>query len=792
MNLTLLTNSILLAGGAMILAAVFGFFTALFAACSGKRVRILLLAAAVVALVLPPFLVVNLWLHLLGFTGVWRGFLPFNIYSIGGAIWILALLTWPLTFLLVLGSWQVLENNQLESEPALAGWPLVRWLLYPVARPALGVGAFITFVLAFNNFSVPAILQVKVFPAELWVSFNTTFNYREALKLSWPLFLIPLLLLLWARGRSVEWPRLEGSVSPGLLRSQLGRAGYLLAGAVACFTILFSTGLPLAELLGSSRTWTEFAPAYRAGQLAVWNSFLMAGAGAAFCTGGGLLLWRARWGAALWVLFLMPGILLGIGLIYLLNHSWSAVFYQSIGIVLAGLFLRYAALAWSVSGRAMRTLDRDLTDAARLCGASGWELFRQIQWPQVAPQILGIAYITYLLCLWDVETLMFVIPPGRETVALRVFNLLHYGHTGQVHALCAILVFLALMPLAAWMAWRFFQRGRAAVCLAPLLCFSGCTEEEGRTRLQSELFSHVEVIGSRGTGAGQFNKPRSVALDEEDNLYVVDMTGRVQKFSPESQFILSWQLPETDVGQPKGMYRDHLGNIVVVEPHYSRVNHFSTSGELAAQWGDNGTAPGQLMFPRAAAVGSTGEIYISEYGMVERVQKFSPGGQALIWSVGMPGTGPGQFTRPEGLGLDSEGRIYVADSCNHRIQVLSSDGQFIRMYGRAGRGRGEFSYPYDVRVDEQGRQYVCEFGNSRIQIFDRHGETVEILGGPGGAPGQFANPWAIALDSQGNLYVADSQNHRVQKFLRRDRPGEELGSAFARNALLSPELEARP
>ena len=40
--------------------------------------------------------------------------------------------------------------------------------------------------------------------------------------------------------------------------------------------------------------------------------------------------------------------------------------------------------------------------------------------------------------------------------------------------------------------------------------------------------SDVQVIGSRGTGPGQFLKPRALALDRDDNLYVADMTGRVR------------------------------------------------------------------------------------------------------------------------------------------------------------------------------------------------------------------------------------------------------------------------
>ena len=79
---------------------------------------------------------------------------------------------------------------------------------------------------------------------------------------------------------------------------------------------------------------------------------------------------------------------------------------------------------------------------------------------------------------------------------------------------------------------------------------------------------------------GQFNKPRSLACDRADNLYVADVTGRIQKFSPDGRFLLQWQMPQTDLGKAKGMSTDPAGNILVVEPHYQRVNHFSGDGRL--------------------------------------------------------------------------------------------------------------------------------------------------------------------------------------------------------------------
>lgn len=305
---------------------------------------------------------------------------------------------------------------------------------------------------------------------------------------------------------------------------------------------------------------------------------------------------------------------------------------------------------------------------------------------------------------------------------------------------------------------------------ALLLGVAGCSRAPapGDGSLPSRVFARVEMIGSRGRALGQFNKPRSVGVDREDNLYVVDMTGRVQVFSSAGAFRHSWRMPETDLGRPKGMARDPDGRLALVEPHYQRVNHFGVDGTLLGQWGRRGTNLGELILPRAVAFNQRGDAYVSEYTVVDRIQVFRAGDRQGVASFGRTGDRDGELNRPEGLDVGPDGRVYVADSGNHRIQVFSPEGRWLKSYGRPGRGLGELSYPYDVRVDREGRQYVCEFGGSRIQVFDQDQRPVEIVGGPGDGPGEFSNPWSVALDSQGNLYVADAGNHRVQKLLRRN------------------------
>src|SRR5437867_3783954 len=298
MNWMLLKNSLFVSGLATLLAVSFGFVSALWLAGLEARWRNRFVALAVMALALPPFLVTNCWLHYLGYTGVWSYWLPLNIISLGGTVWILSLLTWPITLLLVSSAWQKLAAAQLESDPLVAGWTLVRALLLPVARSALAQAAVLTFVLALNNFAVPAILQVKVLPAEVWVRFNSSFDTLGALLLSWPLIVVPLLLLLWLSRRETPWPRLEAAASARLFRQQLGAGWFWFCGLSTIILCLLAVGLPIFQLTSVKRTWTELPGALAAGQLALWNSVIFAATSATAIVGLSLIAAHPRTGRA--------------------------------------------------------------------------------------------------------------------------------------------------------------------------------------------------------------------------------------------------------------------------------------------------------------------------------------------------------------------------------------------------------------------------------------------------------------------------------------------------------------
>ena len=769
MNWTLFKHSVLLALAVATIAVVAGAVCAIWAQCLKSRGNFIVTALAAISLALPPFLVANTWMHFFGLQGVWRKWIDFDLYSWGGAILLMALLIWPVTFFLVHAALSRLETERIEADPLLKGWRMIRFVLIPHLRGTLAVASVLSFVLALNHFTIPALLQTKVYSADVWVQFNSTFDYAKALAIGWPLIVAPALMLLGIP-KSLELWRARKQLDSVGFAEALGVSWRTIVCLISIGLIVTSVVFPLAHLASSANAWKQMIPAFAAGKSAFGASLITSLAAATLAGVFALLLAKRKRSAAAWLPFLIPGVVLGIIIIRVFNQRGLSWMYPSVGLVIAALGLRYLALPLQGLIHARRSIDPEIIAAARADGASSTRAFWKMELPLLAGPIFFAWYVAYLFCLWDAETLVMIVPPGGETLSLRVFNMLHYGHTEHVNALCLWLILLAVAPLLT----RHIFRSKFTA-LAAVLCLVGCSKlPEGSVELQSQFFTHVEVIGRRGNGAGEFNKPRSLAVDAQDNLYVADMTGRIQKFSPSGQYLLSWQMPITDKGKPKGMIQNTDGSVIIVEPHYFRLNYHRADGSLALQWGARGTNAGQLAFPRSVAVNSAGEVYVSEYGLVERVQRFSPGGTNLLSVIG-----DGQFRRAEGIGIDSQDRLFVADSCNHRIQVFARDGKFIREHGKPGGAQGELSYPYDVRVDRAGNEFVCEFGNSRVQIFDGEGRTVEIIGGAGAAPAQMNNPWAICLDSKGNLYVADSGNHRVQKFVRRQALASNTGGGGA-------------
>ena len=115
MSWLLFQNSLLVAGATTLVAAVLGMSFSLFAAGLKRPFRFTVATGGAIALILPPFLVSNTWLHYFGLSGTLRWMVDFNIYSLEGTVLLLVLQLWPIPFFFSFAAIQRIDRDYLEQ-----------------------------------------------------------------------------------------------------------------------------------------------------------------------------------------------------------------------------------------------------------------------------------------------------------------------------------------------------------------------------------------------------------------------------------------------------------------------------------------------------------------------------------------------------------------------------------------------------------------------------------------------------------------------------------------------------
>ncbi len=255
-------------------------------------------------------------------------------------------------------------------------------------------------------------------------------------------------------------------------------------------------------------------------------------------------------------------------------------------------------------------------------------------------------------------------------------------------------------------------------------------------------------FGAFGRGDGQFVWPRSIALDEEGNVYASDdFLSRVSVFDPEGAFLSCWGEAgdgKDQLNGPCGMAFDAEGNMLVVDSQNHRVQKFTKDGKHLGSFGKQGDGDGKFKLPWGLCVDDAGSVYVADWKN-NRVQKFDADGNFVQKFEAAPTSGVGDLSGPTGVAVDSEGDVYVTDWGNHRLQVYAPDGRFITsLVGDAqqpspwtqtyidanpdivkARRRVDlepewrFRRPVSVRVDENDRIFVLEASRHRIQVYDK-------------------------------------------------------------------------
>lgn len=121
--------------------------------------------------------------------------------------------------------------------------------------------------------------------------------------------------------------------------------------------------------------------------------------------------------------------------------------------------------------------------------------------------------------------------------------------------------------------------------------------------------------------------------------------------------------------------------------------------------------------------------------------------QALM-TFGSKGHGKGKLSFPWGIAVNSRNEVAVADSGNHRIQIFSPDGCYLRCFGSQGTANGQMKFPQGLAFDEHDKVIVADSSNNRIQIFTTSGNFIKMLG-----ENEIHLPWGVCVSDDRSIAV---------------------------------------
>jgi len=145
-------------------------------------------------------------------------------------------------------------------------------------------------------------------------------------------------------------------------------------------------------------------------------------------------------------------------------------------------------------------------------------------------------------------------------------------------------------------------------------------------------------------------------------------------------------------------------------------------------------------------------------------------------SFGQEVSTPGKLNSPWGVAVNEGNEIAVTETVNHRVRVFSSDGTYLRSFGRKGDKQGELNRPSGIAFDLKNKNVLVADGlNHRVQLFSKQGEYLNQFGEKGNLDHQLMNPHGLSVNCDGNIIVADSGNKLVKIFSQSGQLLQKIG-----------------
>ena len=415
-----------------------------------------------------------------GITGAPQDEHVFNIYSLGGLIFVISCYTFPYVFVLLANALDRIPGDLEDASSILGGrtWTTARRVTIPLALPALVAGALVAFLQAMTLFGSPAILAIPAgfhtMTTKIWSLFNYPPKPELAAAASVPLLVLTVLLL---RAEHLILGRRSYSVVGGKQGDpRLVRLGAMRWTALSfVFVVLLcpvflpygalinATFSPVATSFVSFDTFTLQNIRFvffelSATKLAVKNTFVLGIASATIGTLMALVIAYLTTRRAIpgyrTLGFLatapvaIPGIVLGVGL-FLSYARPPFVLYGTLWILLLAFVTIALPAAYQQLQSAFRFVHTDLEDASRILGSTRLRTLRDITAPLLRTSVIATWCFIFVGVIRELSAAIMLFTSETKVISVLIFDLNESGDLGAISVLGLIMLVITFAVVVA-------------------------------------------------------------------------------------------------------------------------------------------------------------------------------------------------------------------------------------------------------------------------------------------------------------------------------------------------------
>ena len=404
----------------------------------------------------------------------------FNIYSLGGVIFVITCYTFPYVFVLIANALDRIPG-ELEDASAMLGArsrTTARRVTIPMALPAIVAGALIAFLQALNLFGSPAILAIPAgfhtLTTKIWSLFQFPPKPELAAAAALPLLVLTVVLL---RAQTLVLGRRSYAVVGGKYGAPrpvpLGFFRWPALG-VCLFLLMMPVFLPYGALFNAAFskvpsqlvTWSTlslqnvhftFFELSQTGHV-LKNTFLL---GALSATLGTLLALVISYlvarqsvrghkllGFLATAPIAMPGIVLGVGL-FLAYTRPPLVLYGTLWILLIAYITIELPAAYQQLQSAFHAVHPELEEASRILGATRLRSLKDITAPLLRTGVIATWCFIFVAVVRELSAAVILFTSDTKVLSVLIFDLKESGDLGAIAVLGLVMLALTTVVILA-------------------------------------------------------------------------------------------------------------------------------------------------------------------------------------------------------------------------------------------------------------------------------------------------------------------------------------------------------